>query len=275
MGLLPQIAEGVDVSIPHGRAHHLRVRRGRGRRRAGAGLPRRPAAAARVAGRADGRLRRRQRGQRARHVVRVAQPGQRRHGLPARRLLRRRVVGGGLARAPGPQGTRRRHGDAGPVGRQRDRRARRHLAGPAPRLARRPSGRSPDSPCSRPPSCSLRALVPRRRRRHRAARAAGVPRAAGVADPARGRGRLRRHVRRLLLHRADGHRGRRPARGAVPVFLLAFGIGMVAGTWLAGELADWSVFRSLLGSAIGMAVVLLAFTVSLPRAGGCCRSASW
>ena len=34
--------------------------------------------------------------------------------------------------------------------------------------------------------------------------------------------------------------------GACRVFLLAFGIGMVAGTWLAGELADWSVFRSLL-----------------------------
>ena len=36
------------------------------------------------------------------------------------------------------------------------------------------------------------------------------------------------------------------SEGAVPVFLLAFGLGMVAGTWLAGELADWSVFRSLL-----------------------------
>jgi MFS transporter, DHA1 family, inner membrane transport protein len=52
--------------------------------------------------------------------------------------------------------------------------------------------------------------------------------------------------------------------GAVPVFLLAFGIGMVAGTWLAGELADWSVFRSLLLSAIGMAVVLLAFSFVAP-----------
>jgi DHA1 family inner membrane transport protein len=52
--------------------------------------------------------------------------------------------------------------------------------------------------------------------------------------------------------------------GAVPVFLLAFGIGMVAGTWLAGELADWSVFNSLLGSAIGMAVVLLGFTILAP-----------
>ena len=31
--------------------------------------------------------------------------------------------------------------------------------------------------------------------------------------------------------------------GAVPVFLLAFGLGMVAGTYVAGALADWSVFR--------------------------------
>ena len=115
----------------------------------------------------------------------------------------------------------------------------------------------------------------RRRRGHRAARAARVPRAAGVADPAGRRGRLRRHVRRLQLHRADRDRGGRPARGAVPVFLLAFGVGMVVGTWLAGELADWSVFRSLLLSALGMAVVLLAFSFVAPPAGGCCRSASW
>jgi len=50
----------------------------------------------------------------------------------------------------------------------------------------------------------------------------------------------------------------------VPVFLLAFGLGMVVGTWLAGELADWSVFRSLLGSALGMAVVLLGFAALAP-----------
>ena len=48
------------------------------------------------------------------------------------------------------------------------------------------------------------------------------------------------------------------AESAVPVFLLAFGLGMVAGTWVAGELADWSVFRSLLGSSIGLGVVAAA-----------------
>ncbi len=52
--------------------------------------------------------------------------------------------------------------------------------------------------------------------------------------------------------------------GAVPVFLLAFGLGMVVGTWVAGELADWSVFRSLLGSAVGMVLILLLFALVAP-----------
>ncbi len=51
---------------------------------------------------------------------------------------------------------------------------------------------------------------------------------------------------------------------AVPVFLLAFGLGMVAGTWVAGLLADWSILRSLLLSSIGIGVVLLAFAVLAP-----------
>jgi DHA1 family inner membrane transport protein len=52
--------------------------------------------------------------------------------------------------------------------------------------------------------------------------------------------------------------------GAVPVFLLAFGIGMVAGTYVAGPLADWSVFRSLLGSSFAMAVILLVYAAMAP-----------
>ena len=51
---------------------------------------------------------------------------------------------------------------------------------------------------------------------------------------------------------------------AVPVFLLAFGLGMVAGTWIAGPLADWSIFRSLLASSLGLGVVLLAFAALAP-----------
>jgi DHA1 family inner membrane transport protein len=50
----------------------------------------------------------------------------------------------------------------------------------------------------------------------------------------------------------------------VPIFLLAFGLGMVTGTWLAGELAAWSVLRSLLGSALGMGLVLLVFAAVIP-----------
>ena len=53
-------------------------------------------------------------------------------------------------------------------------------------------------------------------------------------------------------------------QGAVPVFLLAFGLGMVAGTWVAGRLADWSVFRSLVIGALGMVVTLLAFWALAP-----------
>jgi DHA1 family inner membrane transport protein len=53
--------------------------------------------------------------------------------------------------------------------------------------------------------------------------------------------------------------------GAVPVFLLVFGLGMVAGTWAAGELADWSVFRSLLIGSGGLGVALLAFWLVSPH----------
>ena len=65
------------------------------------------------------------------------------------------------------------------------------------------------------------------------------------------------------------------AESSVPVFLLAFGVGMVAGTWLAGELADWSVFRSLLGSAVGSTIVMLLLLRRWRRtAGGRCRWSS-
>ncbi|WP_193613965.1 MFS transporter [Nocardioides lijunqiniae] len=52
--------------------------------------------------------------------------------------------------------------------------------------------------------------------------------------------------------------------GTVPVFVLAFGLGMVAGTWLAGELAAWSVFGSLIWSGIGSAVVMVVFWLVAP-----------
>ncbi|WP_148614126.1 MFS transporter [Nocardioides rubriscoriae] len=52
--------------------------------------------------------------------------------------------------------------------------------------------------------------------------------------------------------------------GAVPLFLLVFGLGMVAGTWVAGELADWSVFRALVLGSGGMGVALVAWYLLAP-----------
>ena len=46
----------------------------------------------------------------------------------------------------------------------------------------------------------------------------------------------------------------------VPVYLLVFGLGMVVGTSLAGRMADWSVMRSLLIGASMMGVLLAVFT---------------
>ncbi|MFT4288836.1 MFS transporter [Nocardioides sp.] len=54
-------------------------------------------------------------------------------------------------------------------------------------------------------------------------------------------------------------------KGAVPFFTLAFGLGMVVGTWLAGELARWSVFRSLLIGGLGSGLALVAFWLAAPH----------
>ena len=48
----------------------------------------------------------------------------------------------------------------------------------------------------------------------------------------------------------------------VPLYLLAFGLGMVIGTPLAGRLADWSVFRSMLLGSVLMGLALVVFTVT-------------
>lgn len=48
----------------------------------------------------------------------------------------------------------------------------------------------------------------------------------------------------------------------VPVYVLVFGLGMVVGTPLAGRLADWSVFRSMLVGSAAMGLTLVAFTVT-------------
>lgn len=54
------------------------------------------------------------------------------------------------------------------------------------------------------------------------------------------------------------------AESTVPVFVLALGLGMVVGTWVAGELVRYSVTGTLIGSGLGMAVVLVAFFVLAP-----------
>ena len=54
------------------------------------------------------------------------------------------------------------------------------------------------------------------------------------------------------------------ASSAVPVFLLVVGLGMVAGTWLAGVLADWSVHVATLLGTGGMAAVLLLLWLVVP-----------
>jgi MFS transporter, DHA1 family, inner membrane transport protein len=43
----------------------------------------------------------------------------------------------------------------------------------------------------------------------------------------------------------------------VPVFLLAMGLGMVFGNWVAGRLADWSLSRMLLGAPVALGLALL------------------
>jgi MFS transporter, DHA1 family, inner membrane transport protein len=52
------------------------------------------------------------------------------------------------------------------------------------------------------------------------------------------------------------------SEGLVPLYLLAFGSGMVVGTPLGGRLADWSVFRSMLLGSVLMGLTLVAFTVT-------------
>ncbi len=52
------------------------------------------------------------------------------------------------------------------------------------------------------------------------------------------------------------------ASSAIPVFLLAFGVGGAVGTTLGGRLADWSVLRTLLVSCAGTGLLLALFTVT-------------
>jgi len=52
------------------------------------------------------------------------------------------------------------------------------------------------------------------------------------------------------------------SRGAIPAFVFAFGVGSVAGTWLAGRLADWDVERTVLAGFAVLVVTLVAFALA-------------
>lgn len=54
------------------------------------------------------------------------------------------------------------------------------------------------------------------------------------------------------------------ASGWTPVFVLGYGLGMVAGTWLAGELARWSVLKALVAASIASTVMMLVFWLAAP-----------
>ena len=264
MGLLPQIAEGVGVSIPQ--AGHIISAYAVGvvigapvLAFLGARLPRRGLLVALMVAYAVGN---------AASAVATSYEwliaGQGGHGLPPRRLLRRRVPGGGLARAPGPQGRAVAMVMLGLS-------VANVIGVPAATWLGQHLGWRSAFWAVTGLALLTAALV-----------LVFVPSCPGDAE-ATGRRELRAfrepQVWLTLLAGAVGFGGMFAVYsyiaptvtevgglplGAVPVFLLAFGIGMVAGTWLAGELADWSVFRSLLVSAIGMAVVLLAFSIVAP-----------
>ena len=158
------------------------------------------------------------------------------------------------------------------------------LARPAPRLALGLLGRRGARAGHRRDGAGLRAVGARRPRGHRTPRADGVLR--------------KPQVWLTLLAGAIGFGGMFAVfsyiaptvtevgglgDGAVPVFLLVFGLGMVAGTWAAGELADWSVFRVararlgrhgrraaalLAGSRpTGWGLLPVAFLITVPRLG--------
>ena len=51
---------------------------------------------------------------------------------------------------------------------------------------------------------------------------------------------------------------------AVAVFLLVLGVGMVVGNVVAGRLVDWSIEKSLRGAAVGLALALMLYFVLAP-----------
>src|SRR3546814_730768 len=195
-----------------GRPRDQRVRAGRGGRRAAAGDPRRAAAAAHAAAGADG-------------VLRAGQPRQRAvSGLPrdaavpvhrrtaARRVLRRGGAGGRVdqpARAERPGGG---PGDARPVDRAAGRQSAGDVARAGARMAPRVRPGRADCAADGGDGRAVAAARSRRAAPGPDPRAARLQPQAGVARAGNRRDRLRRHVLRLQLTRADHDPGDRPDR---------------------------------------------------------------
>ena len=56
------------------------------------------------------------------------------------------------------------------------------------------------------------------------------------------------------------------SRGTVPLVLLVYGAGGVVGTALGGRLADWALFRSLVGALVALFALLLLVALTSPWA---------
>ena len=230
MGLLEEIADGIDRVHPDDGPHHhgVRVRRRRGR--AGHRVARRAAAQAGARDRPDPGARRRQRDHGGRSGYLAGHGGAVRRRPAARRLLRRRVAARRVARTSGVPGPGGQLGHARAVGGDRRRCAGQHPARPAPRLAQRLLGRPGDR--DRGGGDDLRRSCPHspaNTRRVAARRAVGAQAAAGAV---RGGGRAWSASAACSRCTATSRRSSprsRTCRGAGSrSFLLAFGIGSVA-----------------------------------------------
>src|SRR3954464_12801732 len=58
------------------------------------------------------------------------------------------------------------------------------------------------------------------------------------------------------------------SRGTVPLVLLCYGLGGIVGTALGGRLADWALFRSLVGTVVTLGVLLAVIALVSPWAPG-------
>jgi DHA1 family inner membrane transport protein len=56
------------------------------------------------------------------------------------------------------------------------------------------------------------------------------------------------------------------APGAIAWVLVVFGVGMTAGSFVGGRLADWNVMRAIVGSATVLAVILAFLTIAIHSA---------